>query len=243
MGVLVGLGTAGVLATADEDEFVTVTQDEPHGWTAAPPLADVRQGGTVSFVLDGNAPAGNGALQLTTTASPGSKAQYMHASKTRLAKVNKLSYYTKQVSAPFAGADPAYQLVVCLNGVTSTGCKPSLPPSTTSSFSTLVFEPYQNPQQGPVVPKIWQKWNVATGLFWSTRTVQCSNGVIAGTHGGPATYRLADFKTACPDAVVIAYGVNIGTANPSYVVRVDLFTFNGTTYDFEVRESEREVRD
>jgi hypothetical protein len=242
-GVLVCLGTTVVLATADEHSVVTVTPHQTHGWSAAPPLADNRPGGTVSFVLDPNAPAGDGALQLTTNATTAAKAQYMHASTTPLARVSKLSYHTKQVSAPFAGADPAYQLVVCLNGVTTTGCKPNLAPTPASSFSTLVFEPYQNPQQAPVVPKVWQKWNVATGLFWSTRSVKCSNGIIAGSAGGPATYTLPAIKTACPDAVVIAYGVNIGTFNPSYVVRVDLFTFNGTTYDFELSERERGERE
>jgi hypothetical protein len=38
----------------------------------------------------------------------------------------------------------------------------------------------------------------------------------------------------CPNAVVIGFGVNIGTNNPGYVVRTDGFNFNGTTYDFQL---------
>ena len=37
----------------------------------------------------------------------------------------------------------------------------------------------------------------------------------------------------CPDAVVVQFGVNVGSNNPGYVVRTDLFNFNGTVYDFE----------
>jgi hypothetical protein len=40
----------------------------------------------------------------------------------------------------------------------------------------------------------------------------------------------------CPNAVVVGFGVNIGTFNPSYNVYTDLFDFNGTTYDFEPYE-------
>jgi len=54
-----------------------------------------------------------------------------------------------------------------------------------------------------------------------------------GTPGGPASYTLSQIKSICPNAVVIEYGVNIGSNNPSYTVRTDLFDFNGTTYDFE----------
>lgn len=61
----------------------------------------------------------------------------------------------------------------------------------------------------------------------------CSGGTILGTPGGPATYTLAQINAFCPNAVVIGYGVNIGTNNPMYNVETDLFNFNGTTYDFE----------
>src|SRR6185437_2285585 len=37
----------------------------------------------------------------------------------------------------------------------------------------------------------------------------------------------------CPNAVVVQYGVNIGTSNPNYDVEADQFRVNGTIYDFE----------
>jgi len=104
----------------------------------------------------------------------------------------------------------------------------------TSGFTTLVYEPYQNPAAGPVVTSMWQKWDVAAGKFWSSRTVVCSNGTILGTPGGPASYMLAQIEATCPSAVVQGFGVNIGSNNPGYIVRTDLFNFNGTTYNFEL---------
>lgn len=199
---------------------IIVTPSNTQGWSTA----DTRPGGSVSFVVDPTSPAPNGALQLITDATTTSKAQYLHAANTPLSAVTELSYYTKQVAAPFPGADPSYQLITYLNGGTA-------------GFTTLVFEPYQNPGNNgnaSVVPNVWQKWDVAQGLFWSTRTVTCSNGTIAGTPGGPASYTLAQVKSICPNALVAGFGVNIGTNNPGYTVRTDLFNFNGTTYNFEV---------
>ena len=80
-------------------------------------------------------------------------------------------------------------------------------------FTTLVFEPIYL-QQGPIVPGVWQQWDVAAGLFWSTH-VTCSNGVAVGTLGGPATYTLDMIRSLCPDAVVGGFGINIGTFIPA----------------------------
>lgn len=216
VGMLVMTGAAHAFA----DTTVVVTPANQQGWSTA----DTRPGGTVTFVVDAQSPYPAGALQLTTDATTTAKAQYLHAANTPLSSVTTLSYYTSQVSGPPV-ADPSYQLVMCLTGGNFPTC---------GGFSTLVFEPYQNPQLGPIVPNTWQKWDVAAGLFWSTRTVVCSNGTVAGTPGGPATYTLAQIKTMCPNAVVAGFGVNVGTFNPGYVVRTDGFNFNGTVYDFQV---------
>jgi hypothetical protein len=213
----------GVSATAAAATTVIVTPTNQQGWSTA----DTRPGGTVTFVADESAPGGEGALQLTTDATITAKAQYLHAADTPLADVTELSYWTKQVSALFPFGDPSYQLIVNLLG--------------TTGFTTLVFEPYQNPDQGLVVNNVWQDWDVDAGLFWSTRTVTCSAGnIVVGTAGGPATYTLAQIQAMCPNAQVIGFGVNIGTNNPGYTVRTDLFNFNGTIYDFELVATCRE---
>lgn len=212
----IAAATLLLVVVAAASTVVVTPPVNSQGWSTN----DTNAGGTVDFVVDPTAPAGVGALQLTTDASTTAKAQYFHGTNTPLANVTELSYYTRQVSASFVGGDPAYQLITFLNGGTA-------------GFTTLVFEPYQNPQLGPVIPNLWQSWDVDSGLFWSTRTVTCSNGTIVGTAGGPATYTLNDIKTICPNAVVAAFGVNIGSNNPLYNVYTDLVDFNGTTYDFE----------
>jgi len=104
----------------------------------------------------------------------------------------------------------------------------------TTGFTTLVFEPYQSAVAvQEVLPSVWQKWNVLSGKFYSKRQITCSDGAIVKGAGGPAIYTLSQIKTTCPDAVVIGYGVNIGSNNPSYNVETDLVNFNGTTYDFQ----------
>jgi hypothetical protein len=203
-------------------QTIVVSPLNQHGWYQP----DTRPGGNVSFVVDMTAPSGNGALRLTTDLSTTAKPQYMHDTNTPLASVSELDYWTKQNVGSPPVADPSYQLVTCLNGVVS-GPMPAC-----NGFTTFVFEPYQG-GLGAVVPGDWQFWDVDMGRFWSTRSVTCSGGPIVGSPGGPAIYTLSQIKMTCPNAVVVQFGVNIGTNNPMYDVETDLFNFNGTTYDFE----------
>jgi hypothetical protein len=215
---------------------VVVTPVNQQGWTGVPPGADTRPGGTVDFVLDASAPGGTGALQLTTDSTNAAKAQYMHTANVPLSQVTDLSYWTKQVSAPFAGANPSYQLPVCLGGFTTptpanpTGCV---------GFTTLVFEPYQANRvpNNAVIPGMWQFWDVDAGKFWSSRNYTNGACTVTAGAGGPPFYTLAGLSSVCPNAVAVGFGVNIGTFNPSYDVYTDLVTFNGTTYDFEVHSA------
>jgi hypothetical protein len=198
---------------------VVVTPANTQGWSTA----DTRPGGAVNFVADSTAPGDPhvGALQLTTDATTTSKAQYLHATNTSLADVTELSYATKQVSGP-AFADPSSQLITCLGGIVAGNCV---------GFTTFVFEPYEN---GVVTPGSWQNWNVAAGQSWSSRSYTDGGTclVVAGGGGAPF-YTLAALKTACPNAVVEGFGVNIGSNNPSYNVETDSYDFNGTVYNFE----------
>ena len=222
--VAVTSATAALLA----ETTIVVTPTNQQGWSTA----DTRPGGAVNFVVDGDAPSGNGALQLTTDATNEAKAQYMHAANVPLADVTELSYYTRQISASFAEGEASYQLPVCLGGIVGTNC---------IGFTTFVFEPYENPglgtPGGTVIPNVWQKWDVDSGLFWSSRTASGGGActTTAGAGGAPF-YTLAGLKSVCPNAVVVGFGVNIGTYNPSYNVYTDLFNFNGTVYDFEPYE-------
>ena len=221
------MGVTNALAA----NVIVVTPANSQGWSTA----DTRPGGAVTFVSDPSSPYPSGALQLTTDATTTAKAQYLHAADLPLSLVTDLSYYTKQVSPPGPVADPSYQLIMCLNGGSFA--------TTCNGFTTLVFEPYQNVAEGPIVSNAWQKWDVANGMFWSTRSATCSNGLVAGTSGGPASYSLAAIETLCPNANVAGFGVNIGSNNPGYNVLTDGFDFNGTVYDFQLANTPKSKED
>ncbi len=209
--IMVAFATIASAATT-----VVVTPTDPEGWSEA----DTRIGGDVNFVVDATSPFPGEALQLATDSSNTAKAQYLHAATTTLAGVTSLSYYNKQVAGPVHAA-ASYQLIVDLD-----------PASSTTGFTTLVYEPYQN---GVVVPGVWQQWDVDAGQFWSSRSYTdggtCT--VVAGAGGAPF-YTLSGLQAACPTAVVLGFGVNVGTFNPGYDVYVDGVVFNDTTYDFEI---------
>jgi hypothetical protein len=217
---------AGVIATPFAQlatETLVVTTTNTRGWTTA----DTRTGGAVGYVLDGTAPGGTGALRLTTDATNAAKAQYMHETSTLLADVTDLGYHSKQNSAGFSGGAPSYQLAVNL-------CGPD------SGFTTFVFEPYEN---GTVTPAAWQSWDVDAGQMWSSRTVSCGASTVTAGAGGAPFYTLAGLQAAFPAAEVMAFGVNIGSFNPSYDVDADLVQFNETIYDFEVFSSPTDPED
>jgi hypothetical protein len=148
----------------------------------------------------------------------------LHDTTTPLSDVNTLSYSTRQISGPALIADPSYQLPICAGGIVNNACV---------GFTTLVFEPYQH---GVITPNDSQSWDDggSPNAFWSSRnvTVGESSCILVGNQG-PPTYSLSSLKSICPDAVVVQYGVNVGSNNPGYVVNTDAFNFNGTVYNFE----------
>jgi hypothetical protein len=215
--LLAGAASVSILAlgaaVASAATTVVVTPANPQGWSTA----DTRAGGTVTFVADPSSPLPDGALELETDATTAAKAQYLHEASGPLSDVNELSYSARTIAGP-VHASASYQLVVDLNGAAEGG------------FTTLVYEPYQN---GGVVAG-WHEYDVDAGLMWSSRTFSEGTCAVVAGAGGPPFYTLAQLQTACPDAVVLGFGVNVGTFNPGYTVLVDGVTFNGTVYDFEL---------
>lgn len=204
-----------VLGVSAEGSTVVVTPNNTQGWYEA----DVRAGGDVNYVEDATSPYPTGALQLTTDNTNAAKAQYLKDADVALADVGELSYWTKQVSGPPTAA-ASYQLPVDLNGDAAGG------------FTTLVYEPYWN---GSVAPGVWQEWDVDAGQFWSSNTFNEGMCAVVRGAGGPPFYTLAQLQASCPDAVVVSFGVNVGSYNPNHNVMTDGFNFNGTTYDFETK--------
>lgn len=214
-GSVIGVGS--ILATAVAvfaATTIVVTPTNTQGWSEA----DTRPGGDVNFVEDATSPYPDGALQLTTDATNGAKAQYMHSAEGPLDQVTELSYYNKTNAGPVVAA-ASYQLVVDLNGDGEGG------------FTTFVYEPYWN---GVVTQGVWEQWDVDAGKMWSSRSFTEGNCIIVAGAGGPPFYTLAELQTSCPNAEVLGFGVNVGTYNPGYDVYVDGVNFNGTTYDFEL---------
>jgi hypothetical protein len=219
-GLSVLLLAAVAVTTVSAATTVTVTPSDTQGWSTS----DTRPGGSVTFVAATSSPFGDGALNLTTNASTTAKAQYLKSvtSSTTLADVTELAYSTQRVSGPDIAA-ASYQLIVDLNGATTS--------ATSSGFTTFVYEPYQN---GTVDNDDWQTWDVDAGQMWSSRTFSEGTCSVTAGGGGAPFYTLADLKEDCPNAVVLGFGVNIGSNNPSYNVNTDGVVFNGTTYDFEL---------
>lgn len=210
------LGLAAPM-TAHAAGAVTVTPTDTQGWAQN----DTRPGGTTAYVADSTTPFGSAALQLKTDGTNVAKADYFHAANVPLNDVTELGYSTNQLAANTPTGDASFQLAVDVNG------------SEPGGFTTLVYEPYwqndQNPDPAPVVANQWQTWDVDQGLFWSSNSV---GGMTAG-HGGAPFYTLAQVEQMNPNAVLQAYGVNVGSYNPDYTINVDGVVFNGTTYDFE----------
>lgn len=221
-------GAASADAGGGSTVVVTPSTASAQGWYSA----DTRPGGTITYVSDSTAPGG-AALQLATDNTNAAKAQYLHNANVPLSSVTELSYETSQVAASSSTGDASFQLPVDTSGSNVPGCS-----------TTLVYEPYWqnngNPDPAPVVPTQWQSWNVETGLFWSSQTVSgacggnpTSSGLIAGA-GGKPFYTLSQVEQMFPNAVLQAFGVNVGSYNPSYTINVDLIDFNGTTYNFQL---------
>ena len=222
-GGVLALAVMAFAASTFAASAIVVTPANTQGWSTA----DTRPGGAVNYVLDGSAPAGIGALQLTTNNTTTAKAQYLHSTNTPIANVNELSYYAKQNSASFAQGDASYQFLVCLSGtfLVNGDCA--------AGFTTFVFEPYQAGYPATVNNGVWQQWDVDAGQFWSSRNYSSGSCVTVNGAGGPPFYTLAQIKANCPAAVAIGFGVNIGSNNPSYDIEADLVSFNSQAYDFE----------
>lgn len=108
-------------------------------------------------------------------------------------------------------------------------------PDVSGGFTTLVFEPVYNTDQGAVVSGSWQSWDAFNGgqaRWWSTRA-------IPGVCAFDCFIAWDTIVDNNPNATVLGgLGINQGSGNPNLVAAVDAFTLgvNGTTtvYDFDV---------
>jgi hypothetical protein len=219
---------------AAEDHYVVVTPDNLKTVFPGGETQTVLNGQTISshrFVEGpGDPPLGEGSLELTTITYDG-KQQYLEYAQYQapISTINEMGYST------YKHPDPAsVGVVVSINMEIQTD--PFLTNAT--GYSTLVFEPYRNPQQGPVIPDTWQTWNAYLGNWWSTRPIPC-----APTRSTTVSWSV--IVNCNPRAFVLSYGINQGRGNASTTSNVDalkigLANGNRWTYDFEpgCRESD-----
>jgi hypothetical protein len=163
-------------------------------------------------------PSGSGSLELTTVtgAEKAFLFNFDHIG-TKLSDVGEISYNTFRTAGSLQQV-AALNVVVDYNG-----------PSVAGGFSTLVFEPVYNTDQGPIVSGQWQDWTATgSGVWWSTKPI---NGQCEFT-----CYKTwAEIVASNPDATVLGgVGINQGSGNAGLTTAVDAFTFDETTYNFEL---------
>jgi hypothetical protein len=183
-----------------------------------------RNAGSATFTQGpGTAPLGAGSLQFATPTSADKVVafNYDHVG-TRLADVDAMSYSTYRVSGAVANQVPSLNMEVDYNG------------SAPGGFTTLVFEPVYNTDQGAVTDGQWQGWDAYKGggaIWWSTRN-------IPGVCAFDCFVAWDAIVAANPDATILGgFGMNQGSGNPALTAHVDALTIgaagDATTYDFE----------
>jgi hypothetical protein len=170
-----------------------------------------------------NPPLGVGSLELKTTTGNDKVFlfNYDHVG-TELADINKISYSTYRETGNNQQV-AALNIQVDFNG-----------PNVAGGFTTLVFEPVYNTDQGPVVSGVWQDWDAYNGgaaKWWSTRD-------IPGVCAFDCFVKWEDIVAANPDATILGgFGVNQGSGNSNLTTNVDALSIgteaNCVTYDFE----------
>jgi hypothetical protein len=167
-------------------------------------------------------PLGVGSYELVTPtgADKATLFNFQHVG-TQLDDINKISYSTYRT-------DGALQQVAALNiQVDVNGDAPG-------GFTTLVFEPVYNTDQGSVVSGDWQDWDAYNGgnaIWWSSNP-------IPGAPNRDTFVTWDSIVAANPDAVIIGgFGVNQGSGNPALISAVDALSIgygaDCFTYDFE----------
>jgi hypothetical protein len=195
----------GLAGGGDANRVVVTEEDISRQPENTPPLRDwvfyTRAAGTGAFRTGpGTPPLGVGSFQMVTPTAldKATLFNFDHVG-TRLADIDAMSYATYRTT----GSD---QQVASINiQVDYNGAAPG-------GFTTLVFEPVYNPDQGAVVSGQWQTWDAYDGgnaIWWSSNPIP----------GAPNRDTFVSWSTivaANPDAVILGgYGVNQGSGNPA----------------------------
>jgi len=155
-------------------------------------------------------PLGVGSFEMNTplATDKGTLFNYDHVG-TRLTDINAIGYSTYRDPASTAPAVqlPSINIEVDYNG-----------PNVAGGYTSLVFEPVYNPDEGAVQSGVWQSWNGIPGIWWSTRPI---NGCAVS----PCYQEWSDIVAANPDATVLGgFGVNQGSGSGGLIAATDALT-------------------
>jgi|tagenome__1003787_1003787.scaffolds.fasta_scaffold20774856_2 hypothetical protein len=215
------LACALVMGVSTASAATTTVKVTPNNQPVLWPSTDTRPGGSFDFVTGpATPPLGSGSLHLVTTTST-AKVQLGNSdyAGTSLSAIDQMSYSTYRSSSSTGSAvqAPSYQL----------------PTNTSAGFTTLVFEPVYNTDQGAIVNDTWQSWdalNGGNGVWWSTRDIP---GVCASN----CFVKWSDIVAANPTATIQGELINQGSGNPGIDANLDAYTFgangNATTWNFD----------
>lgn len=182
----------------------------------------------------GTPPSGVGSFE-TVTPTAADKVtlfNYDHVG-TALADIDKLGYATYRAANPLDDDAqlPAINIQVDVNGVDD----PNTPAvENPGGFTTLVFEPIYNTNQGAIQDDTWQTWDAYMGgqaIWWSSNPIPSA----------PNRDTFVTWDTivaANPNAVIVGgFGINQGSGNPALTASSDVLTIGSDgeciTYDFE----------
>ena len=124
----------------------------------------------------------------------------------KLSSITEMSYQTTHLGG-VATIYPAFKIEALLTG--------------TGTYTTIVFEPIYQPLSP--LPTGLHTWNLmaADAKFWSTS--QIASPVLwnedAAAVGGMKTWN--EIKTGYPDAVLLTYGVGVGSGAPDAVGKIN----------------------
>jgi hypothetical protein len=214
---------------AGECDKVIITEDEITRQAENTPPTDnwvlyTRNAGNGTFKTGpGTPPSGVGSLE-TATPTGADKVylfNYDHVG-TKLTDIDKIGYATYRTSGASANQVPAINIQVDVNGAAPGG------------FTTLVFEPVYNTNQGIVQDGVWQTWDAYLGgnaIWWSSNPIPSA----------PNRDTFVSWSTivaANPEAVIVGgFGINQGSGNPALTASSDVLTIGSdgecVTYDFE----------
>ena len=223
---------AGTLAYAAACDVVVITEDDiARQAENTPPTKNwvlyTRNAGTGAFVAGPSAPP-SGIGSLNTVTPTGADKVYLFNYDyvgTPLSAIDQMSYSTYRDSGASPNQVPALNIQVDFNGAAPGG------------FTTLVFEPVYNTNQGAIVDDTWQTWDAYAGgqaIWWSSQSIP---GVCAFNCFVTWNQILA----SNPDATIGGgFGINQGSGNPALNANSDELTIsvdgNCVTYDFEPYE-------